>query len=150
TSSASQVHQATFRQQKDLVAIRETILIHLGFDVHALDSFGRVQGVDLNFVIKVADVRDDGLIFHPLDMFELDHIDVAGSGDVDIATAKSVFDGSHFVTLHRGLQCIDRIDLGDDDARALASERLRTAFSDITVATNDGDFAGNHDIKRAV
>ena len=55
-------------------------------------------------------------------MFELDHIDVAGSGNVDVTAAKRVFDGSHFVAFHRGLQRIDRIDLGDDDARALAAQ----------------------------
>src|SRR5437667_4289475 len=150
TSGTAKVHQTTFRQQENFVAIGETILVHLLFDVGPLDPLGRIQSVDLNLIIKVTDVRHNGLIFHPLDMFELDHIDVPGSGDVDIATAKSVFDGSHFVAFHRGLQRIDRIDLGDDDARALAAERLGTAFSDVAVAAHDRHFAGNHDIERAV
>src|SRR4029077_17324965 len=115
-----------------------------------LDSFGRVQCLDLNFIIKVADVRHDGLVFHPLDMFELDHIAVAGSGNVDITAAKSVFNGGHFVTFHRGLQRIDRIDLGDDDARTLAAERLRTTFADIAVTANYRHFACNHDIERTI
>src|SRR6266513_6281238 len=132
------------------MAVRETVLIHLRLNVGALDSFGRVQGVNLNFIIKVADVRHDGLVFHPLDMFEPDYIEVAGSGDVDVATTKSLFDGSHFVTFHRGLQRIDRIDLGDVDTRTLTTERLRTTFADITVTTNYRHFPCNHDIKRAV
>ena len=45
---------------------------------------------------------------------------------------------------------VDRIDLGDDDARALTAERLRAAFADIAVTANDRDFAGDHDVERAV
>src|SRR5437660_6827740 len=122
TCGTAKVYQTTFGQQKDFMAVGETVLIHLRLDVGALDSFGRVQRFDLNFIIKVADVRHDGLVFHAFDVFELDYIDVAGSGDVDVAATKGLFDGSHFVTFHRGLQRIDRIDLRDDDARALAAQ----------------------------
>src|SRR5207249_4921565 len=87
TSSTAKVYQATFSEQEDLMTIGEAVLIYLRLDVGALDSCGRVQCLNLNFIIKVADVRDDGLIFHALDMFELDHIDVASGGDVDVATA---------------------------------------------------------------
>src|SRR5437667_8875156 len=121
TGGTAKVYQTTFGQQEDLVAIREGVFIYLRFDVGALDSFGRVQLVDLNFIIKMSDVRHDSLIFHPLDMFEPDYIEIAGSGDVDVAATKRLFDGGHFVTFHRGLQGIDRIDLRDDDARALAA-----------------------------
>src|SRR5207248_4620568 len=80
------------------MTIRETVFIYLRFDVGALDSFGRVQFFDLNFIIKMSDVRHDGLVLHPLDMFEPDYIEIAGSGDVDVAATKSLFDGRHFVT----------------------------------------------------
>src|SRR6266513_2851699 len=150
TSSAAKVYQTTFRQKEDLVAVRETVFIYLRFDVGALDSFGRVQLVDLNFVIKMSDVRHDGLVLHPLDMFEPDYIEVAGSGNVDVATTQGLFDGSHFVAFHRGLQRIDRIDLRNDDARALTTERLRTTFADVAITTNYRHFPCNHDIKRAV
>ena len=55
-----------------------------------------------------------------------------------------------FEAFHRGLQRVDRIDLGDDDARAEAAERMRAAFADIAVAADDGDFAGDHDVERAL
>src|SRR5213082_395951 len=143
TCGTAEVYQTTFGQEEDLMTIRETVFIYLRFDVGALHSLGRVQRGDLNFVIKMSDVRHDGLVLHPLDMFEPDYIEVAGSGDVDVATTQGLFDGSHFVTLHRGLQRIDRIDLRDDDARALATERLRTTFADVAITTNDRHFAGN-------
>ena len=98
----------------------------------------------------MADVRDDGLIFHPLHMLERDHVGVAGCADVNVAAAERVFDRSDFVTFHRGLERVDRIDLGDDDARPLTAERLGAAFADVAVTADDRDFAGDHDIERAI
>ena len=56
----------------------------------------------------------------------------------------------HAVTLHRSLQGTDGIDLGDDHLGTLRLERLGTAFADVAVATNDSDFAGDHDVGRAL
>ena len=42
--------------------------------------------------------------------------------------------GGDFVAFHRGLERVDRIDLGDDDAGALAAQRLRAALADVAVA----------------
>ena len=50
------------------------------------------------------------------------------------------------VALHRGLQRADRVDLGDDDAGALAPERLGRALADVAVAADDGDLAGEHHV----
>ena len=70
----------------------------------------------------MADVADDGLIFHPLHVLERDDVDVAGRADVNVAAAERVFDGGDFVAFHRRLQRVDRIDLSDDDARTLAAQ----------------------------
>ena len=83
---------------------REGVLVHLRFDVRALDAFGGVQAVDLNLVIEVADVADDRLILHLLHVLEGDDVDVAGGGDVNIAAAERVFDRGDFEAFHRGLQ----------------------------------------------
>ena len=42
------------------------------------------------------------------------------------------------------------IDFSDDDARALTAERLRATFADVAITAHDRDFAGNHDIERAI
>ena len=71
-------------------------------------------------------------------------------GDVDVAAAERVFDRGHFKAFHRGLKRVDRVDLGDDDARAHAAQRVRAALADIAVAADDGDLAGNHHVGRAL
>ena len=53
------------------------------------------------------------------------------------------------VAFHRRLQRADRIDLGDDDAAALAAQRLRAALADFAEAEHDGDLAAEHDVGRA-
>ena len=132
------------------MAIRERVLVYLRFDVGFLHAFGGVERIDLNFVIEMADVCDDRLIFHPLHVLERDHVDVAAGGDINVAAAQRLFDSGDFVTFHRGLQSVDGIDLGDDDARALAAQRLRATFADVAVTTNYGDLAGKHHIERAI
>ena len=54
------------------------------------------------------------------------------------------------IAFHRRLKRVDRINLGDDDARALAAQRLRAAFADIAVAADHRDFAGNHHVQCAI
>ena len=45
---------------------------------------------------------------------------------------------------------VDGIDLGDDDARAEAAQRMRAAFADVAVAADDGHLAGDHDVGGAL
>ena len=61
-----------------------------------------------------------------------------------------VVERGDLVALHRRLQRVDRVDLGDDDARALAAQRLRAALADVAVAADDGDLAADHHVGGAV
>jgi hypothetical protein len=122
TGRASEVYQSTFGEKENLVTVWECVLIHLRLDIGFLHAFGRVERIDLNLVVEVADVGDDRLIFHSLHVLERDHIDVAARGDVNVAATERLFDGRHFIAFHCRLQRIDRINLCDDDARALAAQ----------------------------
>ena len=85
TCGATQIHETAFRQHENLVPVRETVFVDLGLDVDALHAFSFVEEVDLDFVVEMADVRDDRLILHRLHMFEGDDIHVARGGDVNIS-----------------------------------------------------------------
>src|SRR5205814_3886203 len=125
-------------------------LVHLRLDVRPLDVFARIERLDLNLVVEVADVADDRLVFHPLHVLEGDDVDVAGRADVNVAAAERVFHGCYFVAFHRRLERVDRVDLGDPDAGALATPPLRAAFADIAVAAAEGGLAPDPPIEGAV
>ncbi len=101
---ATEVHQAAFGQHEDAVAVGEGVHVDLRLDVRALHALGFVQAIDLDFVVEVTDVADDGLVLHVLHVLEGDDVDVAGAGDVDVAAAEGVFDGGDFEAFHGGLQ----------------------------------------------
>jgi hypothetical protein len=62
------------------------------------------------------------------------------------AVDDDVVERRDLVALHRGLQRADRVDLGDDDARALAPQRLGAALAHVAVAAHDGDLAADHHV----
>ncbi len=49
-------------------------------------------------------------------------------------------------TLHGGLQGVDGVDFGDDDASAEPTQSLDAAFTHITITCHHGNFASNHHI----
>ena len=66
------------------------------------------------------------------------------------AMLDDVLEAGDLVALHRGLQRADRVDLGDDDAGALAAQRLGAALAHVAVAGDDGDLAADEDVGGAV
>ncbi len=66
------------------------------------------------------------------------------------AVGQRVLEGVDLVAVHRRLQRADRVDLGDDDAGALAAQRLGAALADVAVAADDRDLAADEYVGRAV
>ena len=145
TGRAAQVHQTAAGQQRDAVPVREDDLVHLGLD---LDPLVLAQLVDLDLVVEVTDVADDGLILHLPHVVFGDDVLVAGGGDEDVGLAADVIEVDDAVALHRRLQRADRVDLSDPDIGAEPAQRGRRALAHIAVAADDGDLAGDHDIGR--
>ena len=54
-------------------------------------------------------------------MLAVDHVDVAGRGDEDVAERRGLRHRHHAEPVHRRLQRADRVDLGDDHLRAHAA-----------------------------
>ena len=110
----------------------------------------RVEADDLDLVVEVADVTDDGLVLHLGQVLEGDDVLVARGSDVDVGGAEGVLDGDDAEAFHGGLESADRIDFGDLDRGAEAAERLGRALADVAVTDDEGDLAGDHDVGGAL
>src|SRR4051812_39739772 len=119
---ATEVDEAAFSQQEDAIAGFKGVFVDLRLDVESLDSRIFIEPIDLNFIIEMADVENNGLVFHASHMLDGDDVEVAGGGDVDVGSTKRLFEGGHFKTFHGCLQGVDGIDLGDDHTRAKAAK----------------------------
>ncbi len=125
-----------------------------GTDVGRLDLFARrfaigdllFQPGNVDFGIEVTDVAEDRIVGHLHDVFAQDDVLVAGRGDEQAAFLASLFHRRDFETFHRGLQCVDRIDLGHHHTATVALQRVGTTFADVAVTANHGDFAGQHHV----
>ena len=119
-----------------LRAVGKGVFVHLRLDVELLHAFGVVQAVHLDLVVEVADVTNDRLVLHLLHVLQRDDVAVARGGNVDIAAAQRLFHRGHFEAFHRGLQRVDGVNLGHDDAGAETAQRMGAAFADVAVAAD--------------
>src|SRR5438105_14503491 len=101
---ASEIYEPALSEQENFVSVREGIFVHLGLDVRALDARRGVQHIDLNLIVEVADVRDDGLILHSLHVLKRNDVEITGRGDGNSAAAERIFGGRYFVAFRPSLQ----------------------------------------------
>ncbi len=85
-------------------------------------------------------------MLHPLHVGGGDDVLVAGGRDDDVRPVERVIEGRDLVAVHGRLQCADRVDLGHDDARALASQRVGAALAYVAVAADHGHLAADQDV----
>src|SRR5690606_25007385 len=104
---AAEVHEPAFGEHVNAVTARERVFINLWLDVGADDTRCVVELVNLDFVVEVADVTNDGLILHLLHVLEADDVEVAGGGDVNVAPAECVLERENAESFHRRLQGAD-------------------------------------------
>ena len=109
-------------------------------------------------------LADDGVLKHHGEVSTGDNIPVASRGHEDIGARGSIFHGGDLITSHRSLESVDGVNLGDENASTIRAERLGALASrlvqpisgkesdatytlaDITVAGNNGDLTGKHNV----
>ena len=146
----TEVHEAAFGEQVDALAVREGEQIVLWLDGDALHTLGVVESVDLDLVVEVADVTDNGLVLHHRHVLKGNNVFITGGGNIDVGDAEGAFEGIDLEAFHGGLEGVDGVDLSDDDASTEALEGEGRAFAHIAVAADAGDLAGDHGIGGAL
>lgn len=74
------------------------------------------------------------------------NVTATGGGNEDLTLRSSVLHGGDLVALDGGLEGVDGVDLGDEDASTHATEGVGATLTDVTVTGNNTDLTGNHDI----
>jgi hypothetical protein len=141
---ASQVQKTALSKHDDTLAVGEDESVHLGLNV--LASGGSHKAVEVQLVIEMTDVSNDGVVLHLSHVINHDDILVTSSGDEDISGSNDGVKADHLESLHRSLKGADRIDLSDEDDGTGSLHGLGATLSDITESADDGSLTGNHDI----
>ncbi len=150
TGGAPQIDQAPFGQNDHRTAGGQNPAVHLRLDGLLAAAGGGFQVAHLDFAVEMADVANDGFVFHLRDVGAADDVAAAGGGDEDVPQRGGRFHGGDLVALHGGLQGADRVDLGDQHPRAVAAHRLRAPLAHIAVSIDHHYFAGQHDVGGAL
>ncbi|MNU91621.1 hypothetical protein D3C71_815160 [compost metagenome] len=122
-------------------------MVHLRLDLFPLVLLDRR---DVDLVVEVADVADDGLVLHGGHVLVADHVAVAGGGHEDVGLVGGVLHGHDLVAFHGGLQGVDRVDFGDPHLRRQRAQRLGRALAHVAVAGHAGHLAGDHHVGGAL
>src|SRR5699024_10270797 len=150
----TQVQQAPLGEDDDAalraLGVREAELVDLRLDVYAGDVVAVQEAGHVDLVVEVADVAQDGVVLHLLHLLEGDDAQVARRGDDDVRRTDGVVDGDDREAVHQRLQRVDRVRLGDDDARTLTSEGLGAALADVAVAADQNGLAADEHVGGAV
>lgn len=146
---AAEVDQPPFGQQEDVAAVLQREAVHLRLDVH-LQLGVLLEPRHLQLAVEVADVADDRVVLHVLEVLAGDDVLAAGRRDEDGRLLARLVHVGHLVALHRRLQRVDRVDLGDEDAAAEGAQRLSAPLAHVSVAGDAAHFARDHHVRGAL
>lgn len=144
TGSASEVDETSLSEEDDVTSGRHSEPINLGLDVGGLGgSLLQPSDVDLNVKVtdaakgksksmfdspecrnRVYSLADDGIVGHGGEVLSTDNVSASSGRDEDVSLGSSLLHGCDLVTCHRGLEGVDRVNLGDDDSGSVGTERL--------------------------
>lgn len=146
-SGTPKVHQATLSKDNDAsVGFREHPAVSLGLDGDALDTRVGLKTKHINFIVKVTNVADNGIVLHLPHVVNHDDILVASGGHKDISLRDNILQGKDLKTLHQSLEGTDGVDLSHNDTGTSLLEGSSTALANITISTDHGNLASNHNV----
>src|SRR4051794_15403773 len=97
----AEVQQPPLREHDDLLAVGEDPLVDLRLDLVLDDAGDLRQTGHVDLVVEVPDVADDRLVLHPLEVLDLDDVEVAGRGDEDVCVVDDRLEALDLVAVHR-------------------------------------------------
>jgi len=128
------------------VVVWEHVLVELRLDVDSLDAWPVLEASHVDLVVEVTDVSDDGVVLHLAHVVSHDDTLVTSGGDEHISDRDDSLELDDFVSFHACLKSTHGVDFSDIDSTSGSLESAGTAFSDITVSTDDSLLTGDHNV----
>lgn len=137
--SVVQVDQVAFCQQDDIFIV-DGVFVYLWFDFGFGVAVFVVEVGNINFVIKVADIINDGFVFYYFEVFFVDDVFVVCCCYNDIGMWNGIFYMFYFEVVYSCLQGIDWVDFVNDYLVVSVMERGGGIFVYIIVIGNSSYF----------
>src|SRR5690554_3333571 len=144
-SSTAKVHESALCQYDNVFPL-DIIQVHLGFDNVFGMAVVAVKPSHIDFVVKVSDITNNGLVFHGPEMLFTDDVFVTRGSDHNIGFFDSIFHPFDGISIHGSLKRTNWIDLGDNNPSTCSTQGSSRAFSYIPVSDHYGHFTGHHHI----
>jgi hypothetical protein len=136
TRCAPQVHQPSFRQQDNGMPIIKGEFVNLRLDVGSFYPWVLLQPCQINLIIKMANVRNNGTILHLGHLFRNNDVFVSSGSDKNVHTFNHIIQAYNLKSFHAGLKGTDRVNLSNVDSSTSSSHCLSTSFSNIPIPGN--------------
>ena len=91
------------------MSVGEIIAVYLWLDIHTFDAGVMLKSIHLDFIVEVADIADNCLVFHLLHVIDADDVDIACCSNKDITLCTSLFHSYYLEAFHCSLQGADRV-----------------------------------------
>jgi len=127
--------------------VREIILVHLRLDIDLFDLGPILQLPNLDLIVKMTNITNDTQVFHLRHMISRNDLAVAGRCDKNVGNRQGLFNGHHLKPLHGCLQSADRINLGNNHARAITAHRPGATLTNVPITANHHNLTGQHNIR---
>ncbi|CAE8628804.1 unnamed protein product [Polarella glacialis] len=126
-----------------VVTAREHKPITCGWVFSTVMPGKRLKVLNVNLIVKMADVADDGAVLDPLHVLGRDDLGVACGGGADVNLVYEALNGHHLEVLQTGLQCDDRVDFNHRDVFADVSPVEGGTLANFAVTIDENALAVN-------
>jgi len=148
-SGTAKVDQTALCQEDDVAAVGHGESVDLR--LYILYGLGvSLQPRDVDFNVEVANVANNSIIRHNLEVGPSKNVTAASGSDEDLANGSGLLHGGDLIAGHGGLESVDGVNLSDENASAHAVQSHGAALADIAKSGDNSNLASNHDVGSAL
>ena len=144
SGGATEIEESTLGKDDDTVTIWECVSINLWLNLLMLDAWVLLESSHINFIIKVTNVSNDGIVLHLGHMVSHDNSLISSGSDEDIGGRNNTLDFLDLESLHAGLESANWIALRDNNSGSAGFHGGGASFSDITVSEDHNLLSSDH------